>query len=152
MHVPDDVEGRPFLDLLRGGEYVPNEWIFAEKNTSPNDIKRCIRTHRHKYIHNYDTGPKLLLPTDIEQSRTRRDMGNERLEQRPHVELYDLQKDPWEMENLAGLHEQADVESDLASQLQNFLEETDDPVLHGAIPRPQDEAEILDRIWSSIKK
>ena len=79
-------------------------------------------------------------------------MGDEHLEQRPPVELYDLQEDPWEMENLAGRSERADVESDLASQLQDFLEETDDPILHGAVPRPQDEAEILDRIWSSIKK
>ena len=150
--VPDDVEGRSFLGLLRSGEYVPNDWIFAEKNTSPGDIKRCIRNHRYKYIHNYDAGPKLLLPTDIEQSLTRRDMGDEHLEQRPPVELYDLQEDPWEMENLAGRPEQADVESDLASLLQNLMEETDDPILHGAIPRPQDEAEIFNRIWSSIKK
>lgn len=150
--VPDDVEGRSFLGLMRSERYMPNKWIFAEKNTSPDDIKRCIRTRRHKYIHNYDPGPQLLLPTDIEQSRTRRDMGDEHLEQRPTMELYDLQEDPWEMENLAGRPEQADVESDLASQLQDFLEETDDPILHGTVPRPQDEAEILDRIWSSIKK
>ncbi|MFC1712182.1 sulfatase [Candidatus Poribacteria bacterium] len=150
--VPEDVEGRSFLSLLRSGEYVPNEWVFAEKNTSPNDIKRCIRTHRYKYIRNYDAGPKLLLPTDIEQSLTRRDMGDEHLEPRPPVELYDLQKDPWETENLVGRLELADVESDLASRLQSFMEETDDPILRGPIPRPPDEADIINRIWSSINR
>jgi len=59
---------------------------------------------------------------------------------------------PWEMENLASLPKLADVESKLEFQLQSFMEKTDDPILCGPIARPPEEAEILNRIWNSIKK
>jgi len=149
---PDNVQGRSFLNLLCGGEYNPNEQIFAEKNTSPDDIKRCIRTKRYKHIRNYDDGPALNLPTDIEASLTRRDMGDNHLSPRPPVEIYDLEKDPLEMDNLAGRKEIKEVESDLASRLDKFLEETNDPILCGPIPRPPAESDILRRIRSSVKR
>ena len=150
--VPADVQGRSFLSLLRGGEYTPNEMVFAEKNTSPDDIKRCIRTERYKYIRNYNDGPILNLPTDIEASLTRRDMGDDHLTPRPAVELYDLEKDPLEMDNLAGMPEIKKIENDLASRLDKFLEETNDPILGGSIPRPPEEADIIRRIRSSVKR
>ena len=150
--VPNDVEGRSFWHLLSGGEYTPNEQIFAEKNTSPDDIKRCIRTEHYKYIRNYDDGPIINLPTDIEASLTRRDMGDDHLATRPTAELYDLIEDPLEMNNLAGRPEIREVENELALRLDKFLTETNDPILHGAIPRPPEEAEIIQRIWSRLKK
>ena len=150
--VPADVQGRSFLSLLRGGEYTPNKMFFAEKNTSPDDINRCIRTERYKYIRNYNDGPILNLPTDIEASLTRRDMGDDHLTPRPAVELYDLEKDPLEMDNLAGMPEIKEIENDLASRLDKFLEETKDPILGGSIPRPPEEADIIRRIQSSVKR
>ena len=65
---------------LTGGAYGPSECIFAEKGTSPRDTKRCVRTATHKYVRNYDEGPLLQLPTDIEAGLTRRDMGDAHLE------------------------------------------------------------------------
>ena len=150
--VPEDVQGRSFLPLLRGEEYTPNEVVFAEKNTLPLDIKRGLRTERYKYIRNYDEGSLLFLPTDTESGLTRRDMGNDHLQPRPPVELYDLQADPLEMNNVAGQAEYADIEAELAQKLQSFLEETNDPVLTGSIPRPAGEAEIIRQVFSSIEK
>jgi arylsulfatase A-like enzyme len=147
--VPADVQGSSFLRLFSGDDYVPNEQIFAEKNTIPDDIKRCIRTERYKYIRNYNEGPRLHLPLDIEITLTRRDMGDEHLEPRPPVELYDLLEDPWEMENLVGRTGLADVENELASRLQKLMVETNDPLLSGPIPRPPEEAGILQRLRNS---
>ena len=149
---PTDVQGRSFWNLLCGGAYTPNQEIYAEKNTSFNDIKRCTRTDRFKYIRNYDKGPLLGLPTDIEASLTRRDMGDDHLAPRPPVEFYDLEKDPLEMDNLAGRPGTREIENDLASRLDRFLVETNDPVLHGPIPRPPEEAEIVRRILRSVKR
>jgi arylsulfatase A-like enzyme len=144
--LPGDLSGRSFLPLLQGRDYQPNAQVFAEKNTSPGDIKRCIRTDRFKYIRNYDEGPLLVLPTDIEASLTRRDMGDEHLAARPEVELYDLRTDPLEMSNLAGQPDQADIEADLAARLQDFQESTNDPILRGPIERPPGEAEIIRQV------
>lgn len=144
--VPAGLSGQSFLGLLQGSEYRPNEQVFAEKNTTPGDIKRCVRTDRFKYIRNYDEGPLLALPTDIEASLTRRDMGDDHLAPRSEVELYDLRSDPLELSNLAGQAEQVDVEADLAARLRYFQESTDDPILRGPIERPAGEAAIIRQV------
>jgi hypothetical protein len=56
------------------------------------------------------------------------------------VELYDLEADPLERENLAGRKEVADVERELVERLARFQKETDDPILKGPIERPPTEA------------
>jgi len=144
--VPDDCNGQSFLRLLQGETAEARTAVFAEKNTIPVDIKRCVRTETYKYIRNYSQGPKLDLKHRMETSSTRRDMGDNHLSQRPPVELYDLADDPWEQVNLAGLEAYNAVEEDLDARLQRVLEKTQDPVLQGSIPRPQGEAENLDRI------
>jgi arylsulfatase A-like enzyme len=148
---PGGIQGRSFLPLLRGGGYQPREWIFAEKNTTNTDAKRCVRTAGFKYIRNYDPGPALMLSTDLEISFTRRDMDNAHLAPRPEVELYDLEADPRERENLAGRPELADVEEKLAARLRAVQEETRDPILEAPIPRPEVEAATIRRAWGKAR-
>ena len=145
VEIPGDIQGRSFLPLFNGGDYEAREMIFAEKNTTPIDVKRCVRTARFKYIRNYNTGPRLVLSTDIEKSLTRRDMGNDHLVPRPEIELYDLENDPHETENLAGKAEFANVEQELSVRLKNVQEITGDPILDGSLKRPPDETEIYSK-------
>ena len=152
VDVPKRVQGRSFLPLLRGGPYVPNSLIFAEKNTSAPDIKRCVRTGRWKYIRNFNEGPVLLLGTCTEYSLTRRDMGDAHLRPRPGAELYDLEHDRYEQHNLAGHADWAQIESELAADLQSWMQRTEDPLLKGAVPRPPEEAELRRRAWESIRR
>ncbi|MFP4026486.1 MAG: sulfatase [Candidatus Brocadiia bacterium] len=146
--VPPEVDGRSFWPLLQGEMYEPREAMFAEKNTSPNDIKRCVRMPRYKYIRNYNTGPRLELPTDIEVTATRGDMGEEHLKPRPQVELYDFETDPWEKNNLAGQDDYGSIEEQMRRRLQTVLEETNDPILTGDISRPAGEAQRFEEVWS----
>jgi hypothetical protein len=62
--------------------------------------------------------------------------------------LYDLSVDPWEQTNLAGTPETDGIQRDLSEMLERIMQETDDPLLDGTIPRPQAEAAIVDRIRS----
>jgi arylsulfatase A-like enzyme len=151
VETPARIQGRSFLPLLRGGDYRPRDLVFAEKNTTATDVKRCVRTVRHKYIRNCHPGPKLMLSTDAEISLTRRDMGNEHLSPRPEVELYDLNNDPTERKNLAGRPEFAEVEKDLAFRLRAIQEETADPVLAGPLVRPEVEAATIRRAWETAR-
>ena len=150
--VPAGVQGKSCLPLIRGEVPELHAAIFAEKNTSPDDVKRGVRTKRYKYIRNYDDGPLLRLPTDIETSLTRPDMGDDHLAPRPEVELYDLEADPNETENLAGREEASAAEQEMAGLLQRIMEETDDPILQGPIPRPPEEKEFFRRAWETAKK
>jgi len=143
----DDCNGESFLGVLRGARDEARSMVFAEKNTSWRDTKRCVRTAGHKYIRNYDEGPLLALPSDIGVSSTRKAMGDTHEAPRAEIELYDLSEDPWEQNNLAGDPAHRTVEADMAARLQRVLEETHDPILDGAVPRPKREAEISRGLW-----
>lgn len=142
------IQGRSLLPLLRGEATDFRDAVFGEKNTHPDDIKRCVRTSGWKYIRNFDPGPLLQLPTDIEVTATRRDMGDAHLAPRPPVELYDLAADPWEQENLAGESAHAEVEADLRERLDRFLADTADPARDGAVPRAAAEPAVRARVFS----
>jgi N-sulfoglucosamine sulfohydrolase len=46
----------------------------------------------------------------------------------PEIELYDLQEDPWEYSNLAEDEDYREIRDRLLSTLQNWQEETQDPL------------------------
>lgn len=151
--IPDGIQGRSFLAALRDEAYSPRSWIFAETNTSPWNLGRCIRTERYKYITNTRPGPVTWLPIDSARSKTRADMKGPPFWRRGAVELYDLQEDPLEQHNLAGSldDEIRKIEHELADRLRQFQHETHDPILTGPIERPPEEAEILRRLYPDVE-
>jgi arylsulfatase A-like enzyme len=85
LGVPRDwqVNGRSLLPLLRGESVEPRQ-VFSENTNIQTMERKSLRTRRYKYIHSY---PK----------SGGRAAGLEEI-----VELYDLGRDPGELENLAG--------------------------------------------------
>jgi arylsulfatase A-like enzyme len=135
---PRQVEGGSFWPLLAGGRYRQRDSIFAEKTYHDTyDPMRAIRTERYKYIQSYEHRPWLPLPTDIRRSLSGRAMPAKYREPRDPEELYDLSRDPLEMENLAGKAEHEAVRRELAHQLTRWQEETQDPLLNGPMPAPE---------------
>ena len=53
------------------------------------------------------------------------------------VELFDLESDPLEQNNLAGMAEIAAVEKQLSEELWRWMRETRDPLLDGPVPSPR---------------
>jgi N-sulfoglucosamine sulfohydrolase len=136
---PDGIQGRSLLPLLRGAAYEPREAVFAEKTFhSYYDPMRCIRTHRHKYIRNFETGFAVEVPGDIQLSPIfRADPSRYSSDRLNVVELYDLDADPLEQRNLAGTPGAKAVEQELGDELWSWMRETDDPLLNGPIPSPR---------------
>ena len=142
--VPESVQGRSFLPRLQGRAWEARAEIFAEKNTSIGDAKRCIRTDQYKLIRNFDLQPKVpLAQSNDAQARTHGDLHDY---PRPALELYDLSVDPLETVNLAEKTELADVRDDLAGRLDDFLGDTKDPVIGDGVKRPAIEAELMDGV------
>lgn len=136
---PDEMEGRSFYPLLTGGTHRPREMLFAEKtfHTSYDPI-RCVRTKRHKYIFNFESVRAENYCLDIYN----KPVLLENLDSLPKTpdrfdEMYDLEADPGETNNLAEDPEQQDLRHRLASAMVSWMAETGDPLLRGPVGSPR---------------
>ena len=93
--------GRDFSGLLRGEGFDPGEKVFVVDEYGPT---RMVRERRWKYVRHYQLG---------------------------EAELYDLQNDPGELENLAADPAHAAVCARLRSELEAWCERFVDPRLDG---------------------
>ena len=142
------MEGNSLFKTLAGEEDATREYLFTEftfhthKNFSP---RRAVRNKRYKLIHNLLPGEKAFPSTSVDGdvayrlSRDKKYDGTkvrhafDRLANPPEYELYDLQEDPHEFTNLADDAGYASELDELKTVLQNWREETDDPLLNDSI-------------------
>jgi arylsulfatase A-like enzyme len=137
--LPAGLQGRSFMSLLRGDAYEPRKSIFAEKTFhSYYDPMRCVRTERYKFIRNFETAFAVEIPGDIQQGAIfRADPFRYSTDRTDMVELYDLERDPAEIHNLAGAPGVEAVEKQLSEELWRWMRETGDPLLDGPISSPR---------------
>lgn len=135
------LHGRSFLKTL--DEERPDGWDEVYASHQFHEITmyypmRMLRTRTHKLILNIAHRLEFPAAQDLFDSPTwqgmlqRKDpMCGPRTTQaylhRPQYELYDLEKDPDELENLAGLRTCATTLSKMQSQLREWQEKTGDP-------------------------
>jgi arylsulfatase A-like enzyme len=148
--------GRSLIPLLRGEKVAGRGQVFVERERHANVRKgdlsypsRAIRTKDFLYIRNLrpdrwpagdpevwkavgpfgdiDNGPsKVFLLAHRDESETGR-LFELACGKRPGEELYDLRKDPNELNNVAGRPEYAADQARLRAQLDRWMQETSDP-------------------------
>lgn len=160
--VPPGMHGRPFL----GPNAERRECVFAARDRIEESVDRVrsVITDRHHYIRNfmpgrpaagriraewreaYNPGIVLLKQLHDEGALT---PAQDRifLAPRPEEELYDLEKDPHELVNLAGSPEHREVLQQLRSRLDGWLKTTQD---RGAVPENPAAVQAVEEMW--IKK
>jgi N-sulfoglucosamine sulfohydrolase len=138
---PNHLHGISFAPLLEGGDYTPRQEIFAEITYHDYyDPRRCIRTDSYKLIVNFTTAPFYMDPSQSWRPRSDTVVpSNHAMAYHKHVELYDLKKDPWELEDVSERPEYAEVRKDLLARLQKHLTKIEDPILKGAVTSPMHE-------------
>lgn len=136
------MSGVSFLPILMGKNYSPRKYIFLERgphgsapvsvgmSNSGYDLARAVRSDQFKFI--YNCTPWLpYSPVDSAGGRAWKEMqaANEKNElspglratyfttPRPVYELYDLQNDPSELNNVSGRPEYSAVERELRDAL-----------------------------------
>jgi arylsulfatase A-like enzyme len=135
----EDMHGRSFRPLMNGGDYRPNEAIFAEKTYHTYyDPMRAIRTERWKLIASFTHTPVIQMSADFENNAKSypeiamalpaADRGS-----RQPLELYDLHADPHEQQNLADSPEHQATRDELARRLRQWMADTGDPLLNGPV-------------------
>ena len=136
-------DGRSFLAILEGGEDKLREYVFSQATTlgvigaKEAYPMRAVRDTRYKLIRNlapentYTIGGihrNALLQSWAEDAKTDKALAArvEWMYHRPAEELYDLEKDPYEMKNIAGSPEMAEVKSRLQGQLDGWMKQQGD--------------------------
>jgi arylsulfatase A-like enzyme len=135
---PPRLHGRSFHALLTGGNYTPNQAIFAEKTYHTYyDPMRAIRTHRWKLIANFENAPWQETSPDYFVNAKGYPEVSKALDPpmdrqyHPPFELYHLVRDPHEQHDLAQDPEHLDKRDELIRRLFQWMQDTQDPLLHG---------------------
>ena len=148
IDVPNYVQGQTFLCE----QATTRDAIFAARDRCDGTVDRirCVRTQQYKLIRNYHPDlpymqfngyKKLQYPlwslinVLAEKGELNDAQEHFRQKSRPAEELYDVQNDPYEVNNLANDEKQATILKDLRTKLDTWIEETGDM---GETPEPDD--------------
>jgi len=134
--IEDAIDGYSYLGLLDGAGYELREDLFTEMTYHGMYMPmRCVRTRTHKYIRNLAEMPLVVMPVDIYEGPAGQAMADEYYSSaRPHEELYDLQADPLEQQNLVGDPGHEELLCDLANRVDTWMEDSGDLLLTGRWP------------------
>jgi N-sulfoglucosamine sulfohydrolase len=137
----DDLPGRSVLNLLDADHGEGRDVVFGshvQHEVTMYYPMRSIRTRHHKYILNLASGLEFPTAGDIFGSPTwqtilrKNEMGSRDLAKflnRPREELYDLEKDPNELKNVAAEPAYAGMLAELREKLKDWQKRTNDPWL-----------------------
>ncbi len=138
LPVTGDLHGRSFTGLLDGSEYQENEFIFGEKTFHTYyDPMRGVRTKKWKLIANFEHTPWQETSGDyLNNAKSYVEVATSEMYRSVNgvhqpLELYDLENDPGETQNLAQEEAHRETRDGLIKVLHAWMERTGDPLLHG---------------------
>ena len=133
--IPENIEGKSFLPVLKDTTIPFRSKIFTEKNFHEiYDPLRSVRTKEFKYIRNFEPSEYLYqIPLDIERGLSGQGLKDKIKMKRANEELYDLKNDPNEDTNLINDLAYEAVIIELRQALTNWMKKTNDPLLKGKI-------------------
>lgn len=140
LEKPADMQGLSLLPTLLDPSRPGRKYVFAERNWHNCDEHiRAVRSARYKLIHNAYLELPFGTPADCSRCPswtsllTLKGAGKLTPQQlltfqapRPEWELYDVEKDPWEFNNLADQQQYADTVAELSAALRHWREQTGD--------------------------
>jgi N-sulfoglucosamine sulfohydrolase len=135
---PPWLRGASLLPLVREGVDSIHDALFFEVNYhAAYEPMRAVRTKRWKYIKRFDGRSTPVLP-NCDDGDSKSVWLEQGWRERPSAaeSLFDLQFDPNEMSNLAGYPDYQTILKDMQNRLRQWMVETNDPLLHGAVPAP----------------
>jgi N-sulfoglucosamine sulfohydrolase len=139
VRVPDYVQGRSLLPLVRGEVDAVRDEVFAELTYHvAYEPQRAIRTERFKYIRRFDDDLRPAL-ANVDDGPTKTALLQRGWGRTPNApeELYDLVLDPGEVCNRAGDPAYANERAALRAHLERWMRDTNDPLLDGPVPPPE---------------
>lgn len=153
--IPGQMYGKSLQPIFYDQSLPGREYVFAERNWHGTDeYIRCARTLNHKLILNEYIRVPFGTPGDVSsglswyelkklEKQGKLTLAQQRLFEcpRPRVEIYDISKDPYEINNLADEKEYYEVGQELARALEQWRKATND---HPSYLRTK--PDIVDRV------
>jgi arylsulfatase A-like enzyme len=136
---PDWLQGESLIPLMDGTTNTLHERLFFEQTYhAAYEPMRAVRTERYIYIKRFDHRERLVLP-NTDDTLAKQDMLAAGWEQLPrHQEmLYDLYFDPDQQNNLVDIPVFDQVRGELHASLEQWMQETQDPLCNGVVPLPK---------------
>ncbi|MEP9358529.1 sulfatase [Sphingomonas sp. KR3-1] len=150
---PAGIDGKSLVPLLTGKAARVRDSVYATHTGDGTNIApmRTIRTDKYKLIVNYH--PEIEFRNAISENTQKRDNAYwlswlaaaktdpraaavvDHFQHRKPVELYDLQKDPYELDNLAGRPAYAATEKELRTRLEAWMVSQGEDLNHVAMPK-----------------
>ncbi|WP_111709561.1 sulfatase family protein [Lutibacter citreus] len=135
-----DFEGVDFSTLLTQTKNGVRDQIYAEDHFHDyEDYTRAIRTKKYKYVKNYYADLPNTPSADIIRGRSWQSMLEEKEQgilnsaqlkcfeiPRQEEELFDIESDPYELNNIALNNEYSDILNDMRNRLKTIREKTND--------------------------
>lgn len=129
---PQDIDGKSMLSILKGKEKEIHKYVYgvqSDQNIQQTAVfpSRMIRSKKFKYIRNFNSievveknfGENKYVNAFLKR-------GAEKFKDIPFEELYDIEKDPYEMVNLAKNAEYQEIKNGLIKELYKWMEEQGD--------------------------
>ena len=135
---PDWLQGHSLLPLVKGEKQKIRENVYTEVNYHVcYEPQRAVRTERYKYICRFMKQDTPFLPNCDDSPSKQLWMENGWQQKTIAKEqLYDLVFDPNETHNLADSSEHQEVLKEMRANLKEWMKETEDPLLEGPVPHP----------------
>ena len=156
--IPQDLDGKSFQPTLKGNTDPIHDYIFSL--ATKQNIQKCkvfpsraIRGKRFKFIRNYNSievvesnyGSNPVINAFIRK-------GAESFPNVPFEELYDLELDPYQEQNLINNPEYLEQKNRLSSALENWMIAQNDFLIHQKMPLIKPTLHPLDRNskWNKV--
>lgn len=156
--IPQDIDGKSFQSTLKGNSDPIREYIFSL--ATKQNIQKCkvfpsraIRGKRFKFIRNYNSievvesnyGSNPVVNAFIKK-------GAESFPNVPFEELYDLEVDPYQEQNLINNPEYLEQKNRLSLALENWMIAQNDFLIHKKMPLIKPTLHPLDRNskWNKV--
>ncbi len=156
--IPQDLDGNSFQPTLKGNTDPIHDYIFSL--STKQNIQKCkvfpsraIRGKRFKFIRNYNSievvesnyGSNSVINAFIRK-------GAESFPNVPFEELYDLELDPYQEQNLINNPEYLEQKNRLSSALENWMITQNDFLIHQKMPLIKPTLHPLDRNskWNKV--
>ncbi|MFO7974943.1 MAG: sulfatase [Candidatus Hydrogenedentota bacterium] len=138
VQVPSNIQGVSFLEFIQGTSKTPPR-IEAFSQYTPDmkrdNLSRSVITARYHLIRYFDQGRAVAYPADVNPQRFAGHLERCKTKgTRPFAQLFDLQTDPYELNDIADAPENAGIVKELSDRLLDWIRQVNDPLLEG-LPR-----------------